>query len=69
MSALKIHAYVHQTKNVWTYQEVTDVLQNVQEDTKELAQIVKVNKLFFNIIMLKQVVLTPYWLDFKTPIK
>ena len=57
MSALWTHAYVHQTKNVETYLEVTDVLQNVQEDTKELTQVVKVNKLFFKIIMLKQVVL------------
>ena len=57
MSALKIHAYVHQTKNVWTYQEVTDVLQNVQEDTKEFAQVVKVNKLLFNVISFRQVVL------------
>ena len=69
MSALKIDAYVQQTRNVETDQEVTNVLQNVNEDTKELAQVVKVNKLLFNIIMLKQVVLSPYRLDFKTPIK
>ena len=46
MSALKIDAYVQQTRNVETDQEVTNVLQNVNEDTKELAQVVKVNKLF-----------------------